>query len=220
MSARATLSEYAKAVILVLDGDGNPDYPIPVMFNPTEYRLEKSVRYGEQSLPGLEAPITQFVGGQAETLSMQLFVDTYEEGIDVRTYTDRIDHLLEVDGEIHAPPVCRFVWGSLVFTSVLESVSKRFTMFLPGGFPVRAELDVTFRRYDPPSDQRARTSRQSADRTTVRVVTAGDSLPLIAAKEYGDPGRWRSIARANDIDDPRSLEPGTELVVPPLERER
>jgi nucleoid-associated protein YgaU len=42
----------------------------------------------------------------------------------------------------------------------------------------------------------------STNRTTVRTIKAGDHLPVIAAEVYGDPRLWRSIAEANDIDDP------------------
>ena len=31
---------------------------------------------------------------------------------------------------------------------------------------------------------------------------------------YRDPTLWREIARANNISDPRTLKPGTELLVP------
>ncbi|SFR65148.1 CIS tube protein [Halogeometricum limi] len=215
---RATLSELAKAVIFVLDERGNPEYPIPVFFNPTEYNVDTSTNYSEQALLGMDSPLVQFVSGETETLSMQLFVDSYELGTDVRiVYTNHIDRLLKVDGKRHAPPQCTFVWGSLVFKSVLVSANKRFTMFLPGGFPVRAEIDVTFRRYQTPTEQLVRVKRESADKTTVRSVEAGETLTSIAAAEYGDPETWRPIAEANGIDDPRTLEPGRELVIPPLE---
>lgn len=216
-SSRPTASEFVKAVIVVLNDQGIPLYPIPVLFNPTEYSIDTSNQYSEQQLLGMETPLTQYVAGESETLSMQLFVDTTELGVDVRLYTDRIDDLLSIDEERHAPRLCRFVWGTLNFKSVLVSANKRFTMFLPGGFPVRAEVDVTFRRYRTPVEQRAGTKLASADRTKTRRVVEGDTLPILAAAEYDDPGRWRPIAEANDIDDPRTLEAGRELVIPPLE---
>jgi nucleoid-associated protein YgaU len=49
-----------------------------------------------------------------------------------------------------------------------------------------------------------------------RVVT-GDTLALLAWREYGDPAAWRDIARANGIDDPMRLAPGTELLLPAAE---
>jgi nucleoid-associated protein YgaU len=42
-------------------------------------------------------------------------------------------------------------------------------------------------------------------------------LWLFAAKEYWDPTKRRVIAYANNIDRPRLLKTGTEIVIPPLE---
>ena len=60
------------------------------------------------------------------------------------------------------------------------------------------------------STRRGRTplGRRATARRTHRVV-AGDSLPQLAWREYGDATAWRVIAEANDIDDPMVLAPGT-----------
>lgn len=218
MSAPST-SGYEPALIQVLDRNYREIDQIEVLFNPTEYSLDKSVQYGELSLPGMDTPVTQFVSGQAETLSMDLLVDTYESGDDVRDHVEKIDRLVRVEGERHAPPFCRFVWGGLRFTAVLESLQKRYTLFMPSGHPVRAELSLSFKHHETPEKQLKKNPRSSPDRTKLRRVTEGQSLWAMAADEYDDPGRWRVIAEANDIADPRSLEPGRELIVPPLERD-
>lgn len=217
MPNRATYSDFVKAQILVLGDHDIPKSTIPVRFNPSEYNLDNSTTYGKQSLPGLTSPISQFVSGDAETLSMELLFDTYDEKADVRAFTFQLDDLLEVDGEGHEPPVCRFVWGTFEFKGVLERVSKRFTMFLENGIPVRARVNVTFREYTTPGEQTLEIPRLSADKTKIREVTEGDTLWLIASKEYGDPEMWRPIAEENGVDNPRALRPGTELVIPPLE---
>lgn len=216
MSGRATAGDLKKAKIQVLDGSGGVDREITALFNPTEYSLEKSVNYGEVAMPGFTSPVTQFVHGETETLSMELFFDTYEAGEDVREYTEEIDALVRVDGDLHAPPVVRFVWGSFQFKAVVRSVEQQFTMFLGDGTPVRARLTVSFGEYTTPTEQRTERPRHSADRATVHFVTEGDTLWAIAAEEYGDAGAWRTIATANGITNPRSIEPGTELAVPPL----
>lgn len=46
------------------------------------------------------------------------------------------------------------------------------------------------------------------------VVQRGDTLSAIAQRAFGDPNRWREIAAANGIDDPRRLMPGQRLVIP------
>lgn len=216
----STPTEPEKVLIKVLEGEpfeGRQE--LPVTFYPTEYSLDKSLSYGEQNLPGLTSPVTQFGSGEAASLSMELLFDTYEEGLDVRKeYTDKLDALLEVDEELHTPPIVRVVWGNVTeYKWILESANKQFTMFLSGGTPVRARVDVTFKEYKPPDEQRREPPRSSADRTKVWRVTEGDTLWSIASKEYGDPEKWRTIATANDIEDPRTLRAGRELVLPPLE---
>ncbi|MEF8827476.1 MAG: LysM peptidoglycan-binding domain-containing protein [Haloarcula sp.] len=216
MTDRATSGDLKKAKIQVLDGAGTVDRELTALFNPTEYSLEKSVNYSDVAMPGFTSPVTQFVHGETETLSMELFFDTYEKGADVRDYTDEIDALVRVDGDLHAPPIVRFVWGSFQFKAVVQRVKKQFTMFLDDGTPVRARLNVSFGEYTTPTEQRAESPRHSTDRTTVHFVTEGDTLWAIAADEYGDAGEWRAIATANEITNPRSIEPGTELAIPPL----
>jgi hypothetical protein len=213
-----------KAVIQVLEGNGlnrtAVKETIPVKFNPTEYTLDKSLNYGDQSLLGLTSPITQFVSGSAETLSLELFFDTYEDGEDVRTkYTDRIDALLTKKDGRTAPPICNFVWGeTLTFTAVLQSARKQFTMFLNNGTPVRARVNVTFKEFRPPERQKLEVKGEGATKTStkVRLVKQGDTLWQIAGEEYKDPKKWRLIADANGITDPRTLQAGTQIQIPPL----
>ena len=51
---------------------------VPVMFNPEEYTLNRDINYAQTAIPGLSAPILQFVNGNAESLEMELFLDTHE----------------------------------------------------------------------------------------------------------------------------------------------
>lgn len=208
----------------------NPLLVVPCLFNPKELSVEKSNQFAEVNIPGLPSPIFQFVRGNARSVSMDLFFDTFEEGIDVRVFTDRITGwdagsmfsklpgaakgLMDIDSDLHAPPVCLFIWGAFIFQCIIDRVSKRFTMFLPEGIPVRATLSVTLKEYREVDVQVKEISLESADLTKRWVVTQGDSLWSIAAKEYGNPGDWRLIADANKIDNPRKITPGEELVVP------
>ena len=132
--------------------------------------------------------------------------------------TDRLNRLLLVDGDRHAPPVVRLAWGTITFTAVVVRSNTTFTLFAGDGVPVRARVDLTFREYTPPGKQLRGTPRHSADRTSVRTVKQGDTLPGIAGAEYGRPEEWRAIAEANDVDDPRTLTAGEELVIPALRR--
>lgn len=211
---------------------GKPPLIAPCLFNPKELSVEKSNHFAEMNIPGLASPLFQFVRGNARTVTMDLFFDTYEEKVfrDVRIFTDRITGwdggsmisklpnglkgLMDIDSDLHAPPVCLFIWGTFVFQCIIERVSKRFTMFLAEGIPVRATLNVTLKEYREVEVQLKEIALQSADLTKRWVVTQGDTLWSIAAKEYGNPREWRLIAEANQIDNPRILNPGRELVIP------
>lgn len=187
-----------------------------VLFNPSEYTISSGNKYDFNETPGLSHPIVQFVNGQTTTLKMELFFDTYESQTDVRQKTMQIVGLMDVDKDLHAPPICKFVWGSLQFKGVVTSVSQNYTMFLDTGIPVRAKLAVEFKSVQSMTEQFKHIPRQSADRTKQRRVKQSDQLWQIAAEEYEDPALWREIARANGIDNPKKLEPGTILKIPRL----
>lgn len=210
---------FAKAKICIMDGS-RVVRTIEVLFNPSEYSLEGANSYKDTSVAGLDKPIVQFVNGLAGTLTMELYFDTYTDrgGSDVTEKTDEVTELLGV--EEHKPPEVEFRWGTVKFRGVVQSVSQRFTMFLPDGTPVRAKLKVTFKGVKALSEQLKDPRRNSSDKTKRRTLTADSSIWLIAAREYGDPRCWRLIARQNRVDDPGAIRPGTALVVPPLDTKR
>jgi Contractile injection system tube protein/LysM domain len=187
-----------------------------VLFNPNQYSLSKANQIADIGIPGLQAPILQFVHGNARTLDMELFFDTYEEQENVGQYTDKIYALLEIDPHTHVPPICTVTWGNLSFQGVLDHVQGKFTLFLPNGTPVRATLNVTFKEYLDLSQLVKQRPTESANHQKGRVIQRGDRLETIAHEEYGDPRKWRPIADANNLDDPSQLHPGMLLSIPPI----
>jgi nucleoid-associated protein YgaU len=206
-----------KAWIQRLNEKGNASGdPVKVLFNPTEYSIEKSNQFHTVALPGKSTPVTQFISGNTDLLTMELFFDSYEEGEDVRKYTGKVTSLLQVDSELHAPPICKFIWGKLEFKAVLEKVSQRFTMFLSTGIPVRASLQVVFKEYKTITEQ-ADSISGLLDKTKQITIKSGMTLSAIAESQYGEASKWRMIATANGISNPRKLQPGMQIKVPPLE---
>src|SRR5262252_1739863 len=67
-----------KATITVLDG-ADKNKVISVLFNPTEYSFDRSNSYKATPVPGLGSPLLQFVNGEADELSMELFLDDYTD---------------------------------------------------------------------------------------------------------------------------------------------
>jgi nucleoid-associated protein YgaU len=211
---------------------------IPVQFNPTELSLDKGAQIAEIAIPGLDSPLLQFVRGQNERLTLDLFFDTTEQGMgagatSVTTLTDRIYELVKIEPGRHAPPVCTFLWNSKFpgndtsvhignqrrngFDCVVESVKQKFMLFSPEGVPLRATVTVTFREYKTLDQQLRQLNLHSPDHTQSHIVQHGDTLSGIAARYYRRPGEWRRIAVANGIEDPRRLIVGTLLVVPRIE---
>ena len=212
-----------KAVIT--NSDTGQSYP--VLFNPEEYTLNRDNNFASVSVPGLSAPLLQFVNGNMQTLDMELLVDTYEAhsingrtinqaGDDVRTLTSQITGLLDITPATHAPPVLLFTWGSLSFTCVLAKASQRYIMFRPDGVPVRARLTVSFHEFTNADLEPMEVKRETADYSQTYTVAQGDTLSAIANRFYQDPTNWRPIAIMNSIDSPRALTAGQQLRIPPL----
>jgi LysM repeat protein len=268
------MEQVAKALLLVKWDQRTDLEPIELQYNPTELSWDKSAQIAEIAIPGLDAPLQQFVRGQAEKLTFEAFFDSTDQGmgkgaVSVTTLTDRIYQLIKIEPTRHAPPICTFVWndqfpgsslhgnagsaasqaagvgrgaaapaiggaasaavgvagaiaGSLSanqrrngFKCMVESVKQKFTLFSPEGVPLRATLTLTLREYKTLDEQLAQLNLSSPERTHSHVIQRGETLSSIAARFYQQPGDWRFIANANNIEDPRRLAVGTFLTVPP-----
>jgi nucleoid-associated protein YgaU len=201
---------------LLINRDAGVPAPIPVMFNPPEYQLQFTNEFAEVGIPGLGSSLLQFVKGSTQTLTMELFFDTTDISTDVRIFTELVLGLTKVNSETHAPPRLLFLWGSLVFPCVLESVTQKFDYFSPRGVPLRARLNVTLKEDNSLQDLLGGIQLLSADRTKRWVFKTGDTLQKIAATEYGDPNQWRPIAQANNVDNPLTIPVGQALKIPAL----
>lgn len=202
-----------KAVIVNLDAPATA--PIPVLFNPPRYTLAKTNRFAEIKIPGLASSVLQFVGGDAGTVSLELFFDTTDTGIDVRAHTATIASLMDPDRVTHSPPRLLVLWGTLAFQCFLISVRQEFDYFNAQGVPLRALLVVEFKGQDT-LDHLAATTGAQPGQATRYVAKSDDTLQSIAHRVGNDPGKWRQIAAANNIDDPRAITPGMKLKIPRL----
>jgi nucleoid-associated protein YgaU len=185
---------------------------IPVMYNPDQFSLDQGNNFAEVGIPGLNAPPVQYVRGRGRTLSMDLFFDSYELGVDVRDFTDGLTGLLQTQPGTLAPPVLLFVMGTFSFRCVLVEAAQRFTMFAADGTPARSTVSVRFHEY---VDVTVAVQRGVfIGPPTVLNVIHGETVSAVAARIYGDPSRWREIADANHVEDPFNLPAGRTLVVP------
>lgn len=214
---------------------------VTVLYNPESYKLSRSVNYSEKAGLNSDFPSIQFVSGGNETLEFDLFLDTFtasaEVGgsmldkakftgnallpsigkqLDVRDYTKLIYNLMQKDGSVHVPPLVEITWNSLKFKGHLVSCSQDFIKFNELGMPVRAKMHCVFKRYLKPSEIAKLKPNESPDTAKYRKVNQGDSLWSMAAAEYGEPARWREIADANGMANPRIMNSGEMMKVPAL----
>ena len=49
--------------------------------------------------------------------------------LDVSSLTAQFAKLMQIDGNLHRPPVVTFTWGSIMVTGVVERMNTTFTMF-------------------------------------------------------------------------------------------
>ena len=198
---------------------------IECMFNPKEYTFSKTNQWKAELITGQNTPALEFTAGNAMTLRMELFFDTYETGKDVRKeYTDKIWKLMMIksndaaQGNKGVPPTCEFRWGmTWSFQAVITNISQTFTLFLGDGTPVRSKMNVDFLQAKEPKmypGQNPTTLSKPGYKS--RRVKQGETLDLIAFQEYGNPAKWRLLADINNLDDPIRLEPGQILAIAPL----
>lgn len=194
-----------------------PNPVIPLRFNPTEYQLQKGNTFAEIPIPGLESPPIQFIRGAAEKLTAEVLVDTSDTLADVRVaYVNALRGLMDLNRDLHAPPIVRFTWDTEVFRGVLESLNVTYVLFTPEGVPLRAKLSMSLKEYRPVDVQVNQDPKASPDFEKTYVVKRGDTLSGIAFAVYRDASVWRDIASNNNIEDPRTLPPGLVLQLPRL----
>lgn len=196
-----------------------------LQFNPNTLQLQKTNEWRRSpSRMAEESALPEFVGSGPRMLSLEVFLDataTHDNSVE-----QAVEKLLKacvptpasLGRKKPASPWVRFEWGTARTTSfygVVTSVSATYTLFDVDGKPLRATCALSIEEASVDVPGQNPTSGARTARSTHTVV-AGDTLAMLAWREYGDASAWREIAEANGIDDPMALAPGTELVVPAL----
>lgn len=198
-----------KAKIVIREGP-DKDKEIPVMFNPSEYKISKSVNYNTQNVQGTkDKPIT-YKNMEPASFEVELFFDcdmkynSKKEKIaeqNVRKYTDRILKLLSPvktsKGAI-VPPICLFMWGKFLFVGYISSATQTFTKFTQEGIPIRATVNLTF------MEKANGISNNITDKTLKQYgdIEKGGNDEL--CNKSRTPAEWRKIAEKQGILNPRS----------------
>lgn len=191
------------------------------LFNPTELRFGRRTRWHQEQSPGASGPTTTFGNGEPAEVSVEFFFDGTGVVASVETVAARVEGLLtfmELHGETHSPYYAHLYWGAFTFRGVMKSADVSYTLFDRAGQPLRAKVTAVFAEVVDPEHRAAQDRLSSPDLRQTWVVRDGDTLDGIADEVYGSPVHWRGIAVANALLNPRRLEPGTLLVLPPRTR--
>lgn len=220
---KAQLSVYEPPLGLFMTlGDHIQD--LQFQFNPEQMQISASADWGTQGSSKFSiARLPQFQGSQPKSLQFTIFLDTTLFPSET-TVMDQAELLLSctqvtmlslLDLQPSTPWVT-LEWGefkTVKFIGYVQSASCEYSPINASGVPTRAKCEVTINEIPIPILGQNPTSGALEVHRVHRVAT-GDTLQAMAWREYGDATQWRTIAEANDIDDPMRLTIGQELLIP------
>lgn len=217
------MAELEKAFLQTEDGT-----KVPCLFNPESISVGRSNFWTADAMPGKGVPKLRYAGADSGWMHLDLVFDTTDVGTAVTAHTGKILGLMDVDTNLPGtdettnnarPPTVTFHWGDLhSFTAVVANLGLTFTYFSSTGVPLRAQMSLDLRQYEPsaafgPQNPTSGTPRPHR----VHRVQPGETLDRISARYYGDSTRWRLLASANGIEDPLAIRAGALLSVPRLD---
>lgn len=200
--------------------------PLVVPINPAKYGRTGRISHTNKKAAGSAGGSPVFDRMAQETVAFELVFDATgvvpaSPGVTLANgVADQIDALRAVayaySGDIHTPYFLKLVWGTFLFKCVLQSMNLMYSLFAPSGVPLRARADVTFLGYTDEYLLQAKMKKSSPDLTHVLTVQAGDTLPLMCHRIYGNSKYYTQVAEANGLTGFRDLQPGIQLIFPPL----
>lgn len=193
--------------------------------NPESYTQSNSNNYSSFNVKGDSAQTFFFnnVGGSVFKIS-KLIVDgtgvvPLSNATSVDDYLKKLSAVVyDYNSTIHMPPYVKISWGIFTFMGVCTSYNVTYTLFRPDGTCIRAQVDMEFKASVNPSDKVKKAAPSSPDLTHVRVVQAGDTLPLMTYRIYGTSSYYLEVARANNLNNIYAIRPGDQLYFPPLKK--
>ncbi|EON78219.1 hypothetical protein ADIS_1416 [Lunatimonas lonarensis] len=203
-------------------GDGE----FTTLLNPEKYAYTYKIEQDKQQATGTSSASPRFNKKLPEELQLDFVFDRTgiiperpktDDGI-----IDDLEHfkkvVLDYNGDQHKPNYVMISWGSLLFKGSLTEMNVEFKLFRPDGTPLRAVAKAKFKGFVEDDLRVARENNQSPDLTHFRIVRAGDTLPLMAFRIYGDASYYLEVAKANKLMDFRNLRPGQEIYFPPIQK--
>jgi hypothetical protein len=224
--ARMLILAYANATDTEDGGTAKAKKKIEALINPESYTLDYKLSYSaDDHGQGASGKQLKFRYSEPEELSFDFLLDNTGiiDGVprpdiadDIKTYREV---LTGFQGETHEPWHFKLLWGkNSIFKGRVTELSITHKLFNADGTPIRAIVRVRFKSSIEEMKRVAEEGKTSPDLTHVRLVKAGDTLPLMCHTIYGDSRYYIEVARANGLDNMRSLIPGTSVRFPPIEK--
>ncbi len=194
------------------------------LINPEKYGFNYTVVQNNEQAAGTSANSARFNKNLPENLDLDFVFDRTgaiknSEAKDTGVIED-IENFKKVtlnyNGEFHEPNYLKISWGTLLFKGKLTEMNVEFKLFNPDGTPIRAVAKAKFQEFVEDDLRVAKENNQSPDLTHLRTVKAGDTLPLMSFRIYGDSKYYLEVAKANNIHNFRSLITGQQLFFPPI----
>ena len=199
-----------------------PDRIFVAYVNPAEITYTYEAEFESASGAGTTSSRQSFKRMKPGDLSLGFFIDgTGANGraVQVDKEIAKFQSVTGYNGDIHRPNYLLVAYGSVPpRRCVLKSASIAYKLFRPDGSLLRAVISGTFTENADDTTRIAKAQDHSADLTHVRLVRAGDTLPRLCDEIYGEPRMYLEVARANDLDHFRALQPGMRIAFPPLEK--
>ena len=198
------------------------------LINPEGYSLSYKLKFSEGGQgQGTSGQQLKYEYTEPEEISFEFLFDNTGiiDGKPRASVADDLKRFKEVvidyKGDAHEPRHFKLVWGeNSIFKGRVTELSVNYKLFRPDGTPIRATAVVKFRSSIEEQIRAARENNSSPDLTHIRKVKAGDTLPLMCYKIYGDPMYYIQVAETNGINNFRLLKPGTDIFFPPIEKSR
>ncbi len=196
---------------------------IVAFLNPSDYKRSLTVDYSPDQVLGSPANTLGFKSMGQSDLSLSFFVDgtgvvKLPAGFtSVDAYIKKFTDLVaKYQGDIHRPYYLLIIWGGLTFTGVCSKIDVSYSLFDPSGKALRATIDVDFTQSIDHKTKTQAAATSSPDLTHMRTVNAGDTLPLMSYRIYGDSSHYIQVAKANGLSSFLDIKPGDEIYFPPL----
>lgn len=192
-----------------------------VLVNPDKVTKKGQLNYSTEATPiGSSGDTVKFRGGGSEKYEFNFFFDSTGI-ISSKKVDDQIKDLKDLmysyNGDIHEPNYVKIFWGTqFEFQGRLYSFDQVNTMMDVDGTPIRSEIKAVFIFSVSPEKKGLQARKNSADLTHIRTVAAGDNLPLMCHRIYGDSSFYFKVAKHNKMNDFRNLKPGDQIIFPPV----